>query len=106
MPPKLSSETRTSIERLLTGTRLTQNAIAARCGVSISTVSAIARAIGIRLWARKPERKPRFPSHIARDQEIIRLASLGRTYKEIGERYGISRQRAHHIVQLYRDKSG
>jgi len=55
MPPELSPGTRISIERLLNRTRLTQITIAARCGVSPSKVSVIARAIGFRPWARKSE---------------------------------------------------
>jgi hypothetical protein len=51
MPPKLPPETRTSIERLLTGTSLTQVTIAKRCGVSPTMVSGVARSIGISPWA-------------------------------------------------------
>ena len=101
----LSPETRTSIEQLLVRTRLTQSTIAARCGVSTSTVLGIARAIGISPWARKSKRKSRFPARAARDREIINLVGMGRTYVEIGKQYGISRQRVHQIVQLYRDRS-
>ena len=102
MPPKLSPDITTSIARLLTRTRLTQNSIAARCGVSSTTVSAIAREIGIGLWARKSERKRRSPAQPARDREIIRQVAMGRTYGEVGKRYGISRQRVHQIAKLYR----
>lgn len=102
MPPKLSPKTTARIERLLNRTRLTQIAIAARCGVSPSVVSEIARAIGISPWTRKPERKPRSRAQSARNREIIHLVATGRTYREIAEQYGISRQRAHQIVRLYR----
>ena len=100
MPRKKSPGTRTAIERLLTGTRLTQSTIAARCDVSSTTVSAIAREIGILCWARKSERPHK---QATRDREIIRLVGMGRTYDEIGKRYGISRQRVHQILREYRD---
>lgn len=100
--PKLSPETRTSIERLLNRTRLTQIVIAARCGVSPSKVSLIARAIGFRPWARKSERGSH--AQTTRNREIIDLVAVGRTYLEIAKQYGISRQRAHQIVRVYRDK--
>src|SRR5580700_10708439 len=99
MPRKLPPVIRTSIEQLLTGTSLTQVTIAKRCGVSPTRVSGIARAIGISPWARKSKRKPRSPAQRARDREISRLVTMGRTYREIAERYGISRQRAHQIVR-------
>ena len=41
----------------------------------------------------------------ARDREIIRLVGMGVTYEEVGKQNGISRQRVHQIVQLYRDRS-
>ena len=102
MLPKLSPETRTSIERLLQQTCLTQITIAAKCGVSVPVVSALARENGFTPWTRKSNRKPRCPAHQARNQEIVRLAGTGRTYGEIGERYGITRQRVHQIVRFYR----
>ena len=105
MPRKLSPETRTSIEQLLTGTSLTQTAIAARYGVSPKMVSCIARAIGFGPWTRKPERKGRSPAQVARDREIVRLVAMGRTYREIAEQYGISRQRAHQIMRRYADEA-
>lgn len=93
-----------SIERLLTWTSLTQVTIAKRCGISPTMVSGVARAIGISPWARKSKRKPRSGAQMAREREIVRLATMGRTYREIGEQYGISRQRAHQIVRIYRDR--
>lgn len=105
MPRKLPPGIRASIERLLTGTSLTQVAIAKICGVSPTMVSGVARAIGISPWARKSRRKPRSRAQMARDREIVRLVTMGRTYREIAELYGISRQRAQQIARPYRDKA-
>jgi DNA-binding CsgD family transcriptional regulator len=104
MPRKLPPATRTSIERLLTGTSLTQVTIAKMCGVSPTMVSGIARAIGISPWARKSKRKPRSRAQMAREREIVRLVTMGRSYTEIGDQFGISRQRVHQIVRTYRDQ--
>ena len=68
-------------------------------------VSSTARAIGISPWARKSKRKPRSRAQMAREREIVRLVTMGRTYREIAEQYGISRQRAHQIARVYRDKA-
>jgi hypothetical protein len=95
----LSPETRTQIERLLFQTRLTQVQIGLKCGVAQSRVSTIAREIGFKPWTRKSK----FVSGArkTRNREIIRLATMGKTYAEIGQRYGITRQRAQQIVRLY-----
>ena len=95
LPPK----TRARIESLLLQTRLTQVTIVAKCGVSPSRVSVIAREVGFSPWTRKSNRRSRAQEE--RNRDIIRLVRLGLTYREIGEQYGVSRQRAQQIVRLY-----
>jgi hypothetical protein len=95
----LPSTTRARVERLLYATEFTQSEIAVKCGVTQSKVSAIARDIGLG----RRTRKARYPSRARtkRNREIIRLVKRGRTYREVGQRYGITRQRVHLIVKLY-----
>ncbi len=98
---KLAPEIRTRMERLLFETQLTQSDIALNCNVAKSKVCTIARQIGFGPWMRKSERKSRAQSN--RNREIIRLVRKGQTYREIAQRYGITKQRAQQIVKLCTD---
>jgi DNA-binding CsgD family transcriptional regulator len=42
---------------------------------------------------------------VPREREIASLVTMGRTYRDIAEQFGISRQRAYQIARLYRDKA-
>lgn len=99
---RLTAETRTRIERLLFETQFTQSEIAQKCGVSQSKVGTIAREIG--LGPRMRRSNCARPPLSSRDRGIIRLARKGRTYREIGQLYGVTRQRAQQIMKLYGDK--
>jgi len=41
---------------------------------------------------------------VNRNKEIVRMRQLGKSYPEIGQRYGFSKQRAHFIYKRDRDK--
>jgi transcriptional regulator with XRE-family HTH domain len=97
-----TAQARTRIERLLFETQFTQSEIALKCGVSQSRVCAIAREIGFGPRTRKSKRISRAQSREqeARNRQIIRLVRKGQTYREVGECYGITPQRAQQIVRL------
>jgi transcriptional regulator with XRE-family HTH domain len=103
VPSKLAPETRVRVERLLFQTEFTQSEIAHKCGISQAKVGTIAREIGFAPRMRKSKRISRVQSREqkARDRQIIQLIEKGKTYREVGQRYGITRQRAQQIVRLY-----
>src|ERR1700740_732047 len=94
-PLGLAAAIRNRIDKLLKHTRLSKRTIAGRCGVSQSKVSVIAGEIGFKPWQRKS-----LSGQTARNRKIIQLVALGRSYSEIANQFGISRQRVHQITRL------
>ena len=71
--------------------------IAARFGVSSATISTRARSLGLpeRGRGRRPHSEPP-PRH----REVLQLAE-DRTYEEIPDQFGISKQRVHQILKRW-----
>lgn len=75
--------------------------IARDLGLSPHGVTGIIRRAGLVPNWRKRGRRPGTSQHPVRDAEIAGMRRMGATLKEIGDRYGLTRERVRQILKQY-----